>query len=1118
MKTQILQHITKVRRDYNTLVANETMEDYALRYAPRSFRKWSEFQVANTAFGSTSFLVLEAIGGFLSINYGFTNAFWAILIVAAIIFLTSLPISYYAARYHIDIDLLTRSAGFGYIGSTLTSLIYASFTFTLFALEASIMSLAIELYFHIPLAIAHILSAVIVIPIVTFGITNISRMQLWTQPLWLLLLIAPYIAVVMREPNALVVAETYLGLASSAEGFDWLMFGAAATVAFSMMAQIGEQVDFLRFMPDKTPSNKLRWWVAMIAGGPGWVIFGAARQLLGALLAHLAIHHGISPLHAHEPTQMYFVAYQLLFDNPQWALAATTLFVMLSQIKINVTNAYAGSLAWSNFFSRLTHSHPGRVIWLFFNVSIALILMEFGVFGVLEKVLGFFSHMSIAWISTIAAELIINKSLGLSPKIIEFKRAYLPDLNPVGILSMLLASLISLMAYTGLFGITAQAFSGFISLGLAFILTPTLAYLVGNKYYLARDHTINNDPSQNKCSICENKFEHEDMAYCPAYSGSICSLCCTLDARCSDACKTGFRLDDAFEALAKLVLPAKISPFNRLRLIRFTLTFAFLSILTGIFTGIIYYQDILSVQNNADTLQLLINNFLKIYTSLLVFIGLCSWWLILNDESRRVAQAETSKQTQLLLYEIEEHKKTDSKLQETMNLANSANEAKSRFLSNMSHEIRSPLNSIIGYSYILHNDPTIPEHRRQAIETLTRSGEHLSALIEDILDIARIEARKFELNYEPFNFHNFIEHLVQIYKTQAEQKGLAFHCQITNTLPQFIKADEKRVGQILINILSNAIKFTQTGEIIFSISYSAGVAKFQISDTGPGIEKELLDTIFQPFTRLPSNNGNSVAGSGLGLTISKILSEIMGGELAVSSELKQGSIFTVRLFLANLGTNVEQFNYEKFTGYLGPRKTILVVDDHPDHRELMISILEPLGFMMAEANSGEECLANIEHIQPDLILLDLAMTGINGSETAEQLRKQGIMVPIIILSANAYLSDRVNAINVGCNDFLAKPIHIPLLLNKLKLHLGLESLANEDDSDQLSTIDKQPYLEPTADIIKQLGYFIQIGDLFGLSTHLNTLIKDQPEYTPFATEIKQLASEFRIAELKKRLI
>jgi len=1117
LKTHILQNITKVRRDYNTLVANETMEDYALRYAPRSFRKWSEFQVANTAFGSTSFLVLEAIGGFLSINYGFTNAFWAILIVAVIIFITSLPISYYAARYHIDIDLLTRSAGFGYIGSTITSLIYASFTFMLFALEASIMSLAIELYFHIPLAIAHIISAVIVIPIVTFGITTISRMQLWTQPLWLLLLITPYIAVVMREPNVIPVLTTYLGYAASAQGFDWLMFGASATVAFSMMAQIGEQVDFLRFMPDKTPSNKLRWWVAMIIGGPGWVIFGAARQLLGALLADLAIHHGISPMHAHEPTQMYLVAYQLLFNNAQWALAATTLFVILSQIKINVTNAYAGSLAWSNFFSRLTHSHPGRVIWLFFNVSIALILMEFGVFGVLEKVLGFFSHMSIAWISTIAAELIINKPLGLSPKMIEFKRAYLPDLNPVGIMSMLLASLISLMAYIGLFGTIAQAFSGFISLCLAFILTPLIAYVVGQKYYLARDPKLNNHPSQNKCSICENTFEHEDMAYCPAYSGSICSLCCTLDARCSDICKVGFRLDDAYDALAKHLLPSKLSPFNRLRLIRFILTFSFLSILTGIFTGIIYYQDILSVQNNVDTLQLLFNNFLKIYISLLVFIGLCSWWLILKDESRRVAQAETSKQTQLLFNEIEEHKKTDRKLQETMNLANSANEAKSRFLSNMSHEIRSPLNSIIGYSYILHNDPTIPEHRRQAIETLKRSGEHLSTLIEDILDIARIEAKKFEINYEPFNFHDFIEHLVQTYKTQAEEKGLGFQCQIMNTLPQHIKADEKRVGQILINILSNAIKFTQVGEIIFSISYNSGVAKFQISDTGIGIEHELLDTIFQPFTRLSTANSNSIAGSGLGLTISKILSEIMGGELTVTSALNQGSIFTVRLFLANLGTNIDQFNYEKFSGYLGPRKKILVVDDHPDHRDLMISILEPLGFSMTEVNSGEACLANIEQIQPDLILLDLAMSGINGSETAEQLRKQGIMAPIIILSANAYLSDRVKAINMGCNDFLAKPIHIPLLLSKLKLHLGLESLSVAHDINQPSTVHEIPYLAPTVDIIKQLMYFIQIGDVFGLTTHLNNLIKNQPEYEPFASEIKKLANEFRIADIKKLL-
>ena len=657
----IHQNITKIRRDYNALVANETLEDYALRYAPRSFRKWTEFEVANTAFGSTSFLVLEAIGGFLSINYGFTNAFWAILIVGIVIFITSLPISYYAARFHIDIDLLTRAAGFGYIGSTVTSLIYASFTFTLFALEASIMSLALELYFQIPLAYAHVISALLVIPLVTFGITTISRMQLWTQPLWLGLLIAPYIAVANAEPEALMTVSSYFWIAGNGQGFDWLLFGSATTVAFSMVAQIGEQVDFLRFLPDKTADNKFRWWAAMLTAGPGWIVFGVIRQLGGALLAHLAIRHGIEPAHAHEPTQMYLVAYNELFDNPQLALAATTLFVVLSQIKINVTNAYAGSLAWSNFFSRLTHSHPGRVVWLFFNVMIALLLMEFGVFGALEKVLGLFSNMSIAWISAVAAELMINKPLGLSPKEIEFKRAYLSDLNPVGMIATFVASVLSILAYVGLFGDYAKAFSAFIALGLSFMLVPLIAWLSGGKHYLARDREKHNHSSKAVCSICENEFEHEDIAYCPAYAGSICSLCCTLDARCLDACKVGFRFDDYLERLAKRLLPAFISINARLRLLRFGLMFVFLALLTGIFVSIIYYQDLLSVKNDSAAFDLLVNNFLKIYASLLVFIGLCTWWLILNAESRRVAHEETAKQTQLLLQEIEEHKKPESR-------------------------------------------------------------------------------------------------------------------------------------------------------------------------------------------------------------------------------------------------------------------------------------------------------------------------------------------------------------------------------------------------------------------------------------------------------------------------
>ncbi|MEQ1531306.1 MAG: hybrid sensor histidine kinase/response regulator, partial [Methylococcales bacterium] len=671
-ETHIHLNISKNRRDYNAWVGNETLEDYALRFAPRRFRKWSEFQVANTAFGSTSFLVLEAIGGFLSINYGFTNAVWAILAVGLIIFITSFPISYYAARYNIDIDLLTRSAGFGYIGSTVTSLIYASFTFTLFALEASIMSLALELYFHIPITIAHIISAITVIPLVTFGITTISRMQLWTQPLWLVLLIAPYLAVYVHEPEALLTLKAYAWIAGSGQGFNWLLFGSATTVAFSMVAQIGEQVDFLRFMPELTAKNRFRWWAATLCAGPGWIVFGMLRQIGGALLAHLAIRHGINPAHAHEPTQMYLIAYSELFAH-NTALAVTTLFVVISQIKINVTNAYAGSLAWSNFFSRLTHSHPGRVIWLLFNVSIALLLMEFGVFNALEKVLGLFSNISIAWISAVAADLLINKRLKLSPKTVEFKRAYLPDLNPVGTLSTLCASILSILAYLGLFGVYAQAFSAFISLSVAFILTPVIAKVYGRKRYLTRYHSHSHQEKLSECSICANHFEQEDMAYCPVYDGSICSLCCTLDSRCMDACKPGFRLDDYLHKLAETCLPKQISMATRLRFIRFSLLFIFLTILTSVFVGIIYYQDLLSAERFPPAFALLLENFVKVYTSLLVFIGLCTWWLILNDESRRVAHEEIGKQTQRLLMEIAEHKKTDAKLQAATKAADQAN-------------------------------------------------------------------------------------------------------------------------------------------------------------------------------------------------------------------------------------------------------------------------------------------------------------------------------------------------------------------------------------------------------------------------------------------------------------
>ena len=217
-------------------------------------------------------------------------------------------------------------------------------------------------------------------------------------------------------------------------------------MALALITQIGEQVDYLRFLPEKTRQNRVRWWLAMLAAGPGWIIPGALKMLAGAFLAFLALQHEIPVDKAAEPTQMYLVAFSYVFASPEWALAAMVLFVIVSQVKINVTNAYAGSLAWSNFFARITHSHPGRVVWLVFNVAIALMLMELGVFEAIEEVLGLYANIAIAWIGALVADLVINKPLGLSPRQIEFKRAHLYDINPVGVGSMLIASLLAILA------------------------------------------------------------------------------------------------------------------------------------------------------------------------------------------------------------------------------------------------------------------------------------------------------------------------------------------------------------------------------------------------------------------------------------------------------------------------------------------------------------------------------------------------------------------------------------------------------------------------------------------------------------------------------------------------
>ncbi|RFP56608.1 MAG: histidine kinase [Limnothrix sp. CACIAM 69d] len=663
--------VVQKRREYNAWVATETIEDYSLRYAPQSFRKWSEFLVANTALGGISFLALEAIGGSLVISYGFSNSFWAILVVGLLIGLAGIPISYYAAKYNVDIDLLTRGAGFGYIGSTITSLIYASFTFIFFALEAAILAQALELYWHLPLWLGYILCSLVVLPVVFYGITAIERLQFWTQPIWLVLMGLPFVFVGLKEPAALDRWLHFAGNSPSGAAFDPLLFGAAATVSFSLIAQLGEQVDYLRFLPECGPNNRIRWWLAVLAAGPGWIVLGVAKQLGGAFLATLAIEHGASFAKAKEPVQMYLAGFATVFDDPQVVLTVGVFFVIISQVKINVTNAYAGSLAWSNFFSRLTHSHPGRVVWLVFNVSIALLLMELGVFETLEAVLGLYSNVAIAWIGAIVADLVINKPLKLSPSYVEFKRAYLYNFNPVGFGSMVVASVIAMVAFVGLLGESLRAYAPFLALGIAFGLSPLIAWATRGRYYIARPNEVRlNFPAATlvSCCVCDNEYEPSDLAFCPVYDGHICSLCCSLDAHCHDSCKPSVGEQVRLAPIvARAIFGDRLSLRLGKRMVRFLGLFAAMAGLLGAIFALVYtlgpIAELPLAQSDVESIPLL-ETFGVLYAMLLVLSGIAVWWLVLTDESRELAEEELDNQNLQLQQEVRDREAAEAALQD----------------------------------------------------------------------------------------------------------------------------------------------------------------------------------------------------------------------------------------------------------------------------------------------------------------------------------------------------------------------------------------------------------------------------------------------------------------------
>jgi purine-cytosine permease-like protein len=528
--------------ELDTMTATkETLEDYTLRFAPRSYRKWSTRVVGISALGGIAYLADFAIGANIGIAYGTTNALWGILIFAVVIMATGFPVAYYSARYNIDLDLVTRGSGFGYYGSVVTNVIFATFTFIFFALEGSIMAQGLQLGLGIPLWLGYATSTIIIFPLVIYGMKVLSTLQVWTTPLWLILMVAPFIYLVVTHPESVNSFFAYQGK-DNIQGFDMGSTLLAAGVCLSLIAQIAEQNDYLRFMPPKTPENARSWWTWMFLAGPGWVIFGAIKQIVGLflavyLIANVADGAGI----ANQPVHQFLEIYKNFLPN--WlALTLAVCLVVISQIKINVTNAYSGSLAWTNSFTRVTKTYPGRLWFLGFNLLIALILMEADMFSFLNNILGFYANCGMAWVVVVASDIVFNKYLlKLSPMKPEFRRGMLYNFNPVGFGSMLIAAGVSVLAFFGGLGPALTPYSPLVAIGLALVLPPILAIATKGKYYLRRtddgidlpmyDEYGNPSNAHLRCHVCHHEYERPDMMKSTLADSYICSLCLSTDKK-----------------------------------------------------------------------------------------------------------------------------------------------------------------------------------------------------------------------------------------------------------------------------------------------------------------------------------------------------------------------------------------------------------------------------------------------------------------------------------------------------------------------------------------------------------------------------------------------------------